>query len=139
MTGEADFLVIRHFKRQFGRPKPMSRGRGSVLQFSPETAITLYVRQFLSLKHARFHKIFFLAPLERLLVSQVVLRRGCENSRRLHMRHIYETTKTKFSRACPAGTRVSSQVGCLLNKTEGKVDFPCNSAMTSADLDVGTP
>ena len=67
------------------------------MQFSPETAITLYVRQFLSLKHAKFHKIFLLVPLGRSLVSQVVLRRGCgQNSRRLRMRHIYETAKIHF-------------------------------------------
>ena len=72
------FLAIRHFKRQFGHPKPISRGGGGGERFavSPETAITLYFRQFLSQKHAKFHKIFFLAPLGRLLVSQVVLRRG---------------------------------------------------------------
>ena len=55
------------------------------------------------------------------------------------MRYIYDTAKLKFSRACPAGAQVTLEVGCLLSKTEGKVDFPCNSATTNADLDVRKP
>ena len=73
---------------------------GILLQFSPETATKRYDRQFLSLKNAKLHKMFLLAPLGRSLVSQVVLRRCCgQKSRRLRMRHIYELTKTKFSHA----------------------------------------
>ena len=81
-------------------------------------------RQFLSLKHVNFPKLFLLAPFGRSLVSQVVLRWDCgQNHRRLRMSHIYETTKNNFSRVRSAGTRVTRLVCCRLSKTEGKVDF----------------
>ena len=85
------------------------------MQFPPETAIKLYFQQLLSLKYVKLPKIFLLAPFGRSLVSQIVLLWGCgQNRRRLRMRHICESAKTKFSRACPAGARVTLQVGCLL-------------------------
>ena len=81
----------------------------------------------------KFPKIFLLAPsgcspfLELLhggAAAKIAGGYGCATSMRLQK-------QKKYSRACPAGTRVTLQVGCLLSKPEGKVDFSCNSATTN--------